>query len=151
MYNPILRSIQKYLDSGVKSIYLYMFSYTGGRSFSEYKENRSHTHGANHADDLAYLFDVSFMKTLLRDEDMLIVDRMTELWTNFAKYGNPTPKPSKLVPLQWPRVSQGKLPYLEINTELRLGSRPMHERMSFIDLLYKHIGRFHKEHLWTEE
>ncbi|XP_061706648.1 esterase 6-like isoform X2 [Cydia pomonella] len=79
---------------------------------------------------------------------------MTHIFGGKFEFGfpsrNPTPKPSKLIPLQWPRVSQDKLPYLEINTELRLGSRPMHERMSFLDLLYKHIGRYHKEHLWIE-
>ncbi|XP_061706645.1 juvenile hormone esterase-like [Cydia pomonella] len=150
MYNPVLRTVKKYLDSGVENMYFYMFSYLGDRSFSKYKCNTSHIKGgAAHGDELGYLFDVSYLKELLHDEDMLIVDRMTEFWTNFAKYGNPTPKPSKLIPLQWPRVSQDKLPYLEINTELRLGSRPMHERMSFLDLLYKHIGRYHKEHLWT--
>ncbi|XP_047989875.1 juvenile hormone esterase-like [Leguminivora glycinivorella] len=148
-YNPILRTVGKYLNSGI-NMYLYMFSYSGERSFCKDKDNVSYTEGgAAHADELGYLFDISYMKERLRDEDMFIVDVMTELWTNFAKYGNPTPKPSKLVPLQWPRVSHDKLPYLEINTELRLGSRPMHERMSFLDLLYKHIGHYHKEHSWT--
>ncbi|XP_061706646.1 juvenile hormone esterase-like isoform X1 [Cydia pomonella] len=151
MYHPIIRTIRKYLDSGVENMYLYMFSYAGERDFAKDKDNLSNTEGtATHADELGYLFDISYMKERVRDEDMLIVDMMTELWTNFAKHGNPTPKPSKLIPLQWPRVSQDKLPYLEINTELRLGSRPMHERMSFLDLLYKHIGRYHKEHLWIE-
>ncbi|XP_063636034.1 juvenile hormone esterase-like [Cydia splendana] len=139
-YSPILRTVRKYLDSGVDNMYLYMFSYSGERCFAKDKDNVSHTEGgAAHADELGYLFDISYMKERLRDEDMLIVDRMTELWTNFVKYGNPTPKHSKLIPLHWPRVTQDKLPYLEINTELRLGSSPMHQRMSFLDLLYRKL------------
>ncbi|XP_063635726.1 bile salt-activated lipase-like isoform X4 [Cydia splendana] len=143
MYNPILRTIRKYLFSGIENMYVYMFSYSGERSFVKDKHIISYTEGgAAHADELGYLFDISYMKERTRDEDMLIIDRMTELWTNFAKHGNPTPKPSKLIPLQWPRVTQDKLPYLEINTELRLCSRPMHERISFLDLLYRDIGHY---------
>ncbi|XP_063380346.1 juvenile hormone esterase-like [Cydia fagiglandana] len=145
-YSPILRTVRKYLDSGLDNMYLYMFSYSGERCFVKDKDNVSYTEGgASHADELGYLYDISYMKERLRDEDILIVDRMTELWTNFVKYGNPTPKPTKLIPLQWPRVSQDKLPYLEINTELRLGSRPMHERMSFLDLLYRHIEHYQRD------
>ncbi|XP_063375134.1 esterase B1-like [Cydia amplana] len=144
-YSPILRTVRKYLESGVNNTYFYMFAFTGERNYFKDIVKTPYTEGgAVHADELGYLFDVSYMKERVREKDMLIVDRMTELWTNFVKYGNPTPKPSKLIPLQWPRVSQDKLPYLEINTELRLGSRPMHERMSFLDLLYKHIGRYQR-------
>ncbi|XP_061706653.1 juvenile hormone esterase-like isoform X1 [Cydia pomonella] len=144
-YSPIFRTVRKYLDSGVNNMFFYMFSFSGERSYYKDLLKLPYTKGgAAHADELGYLFDVSYMKDRLRDEDMLIVDRMTELWTNFAKYGNPTPKPSKLIPLQWPRVSRHKLPYLEINTELRLGSRPLHERMSFLDLLYNHFGHYQK-------
>ncbi|XP_063375064.1 juvenile hormone esterase-like [Cydia amplana] len=145
IHSPILRTVRKCLESGVDNIYFYMFSFAGERNYYKDYMNVPFTiDGAFHADELGYLYDISYMKERLRDEDMLIVDRMTELWTNFVKYGNPTPKPSKLIPLQWPRVSQDKLPYMEINTELRLGSRPMHERMSFLDLLYKDIGRYQR-------
>ncbi|XP_061706847.1 cholinesterase 2-like [Cydia pomonella] len=144
-HSPILRTVRKYLESGVKNTYFYKFSFAGERNYvKDYMKVPATIGGAFHADELGYLFDISYMKDRLRDEDMLIIDRMTELWTNFAKYGNPTPKPSKLIPLQWPRVSRDKLPYLEINTELRLGSRPMHERMSFLDLLYKDIGHYQR-------
>ncbi|XP_063636038.1 juvenile hormone esterase-like [Cydia splendana] len=144
-HSPILRTVRKYLESGVDNTYFYMFSFAGERNYFKDRLNVPFTiDGAFHADELGYLFDISYMKERFRDEDMLIVDRMTELWTNFVKYGNPTPKPSKLIPLQWPRVTKDKLPYLEINTELRLGSRPMHERMSFLDLLYKHIGHYQR-------
>ncbi|XP_063380350.1 esterase B1-like [Cydia fagiglandana] len=145
LHSPVLRTVRKYLESGVDNTYFYIFSFAGERNYFKDKMNLPFTiDGAFHGDELGYLFDISYMKERLRDEDMLIVDRMTELWTNFVKYGNPTPKPSKLIPLQWPRVTQDKLPYLEINTELRLGSRPMHERMSFLDLLYKDIGHYQR-------
>ncbi|XP_061729230.1 cholinesterase 1-like, partial [Cydia pomonella] len=144
-HSPIFRTVRKYLESGVENMYFYMFSFCGERNyFKDYMNIPCTEGGASHGDELGYLYDISYMKERLRDEDMLIVDRMTELWTNFAKYGNPTPKTSKLIPVQWPRVSRDKLPYLEINTELRLGSRPMHERMSFLDLLYKDIGHYQR-------
>ncbi|XP_063636035.1 juvenile hormone esterase-like [Cydia splendana] len=109
-HRPIFRTVRKYLESGLNNTYFYMFSFCSEKNYyNPYSVvNEASCCGAVHADELGYLFDCSFMKERLRDEDMLIGDRMTELWSNFAKYGNPTPKPSKLIPLQWPRVTQDK-------------------------------------------
>ncbi|XP_073967567.1 uncharacterized protein [Choristoneura fumiferana] len=57
-------------------------------------------------------------------EDKLITDRMTELWTNFVKYGNPTPTVTQLVPVHWPTVTRDRWHYVELDTMLRVSSRP---------------------------
>jgi carboxylesterase type B len=45
--------------------------------------------GAIHTDDLAYLFtrDDTPWRELARDADLKTIDRMTLMWTNFAKFG----------------------------------------------------------------
>ncbi|KAI5635053.1 carboxylesterase family domain-containing protein [Phthorimaea operculella] len=48
--------------------------------------------GATHADDLMYLFKPLGL-SLFENQ---MIDTMTTLWTNFAKYGNPTPPGSQL-------------------------------------------------------
>ncbi|XP_064096518.1 acetylcholinesterase-like [Macrobrachium nipponense] len=48
--------------------------------------------GVSHADDLIYLFDSLYgVGALNRTEDLFLRDIMVDLWTNFAKTGNPTP------------------------------------------------------------
>ena len=42
-----------------------------------------------HADELLYLFDFGFDLTL--DKDIQMREIMVKYWTNFAKYGNPSP------------------------------------------------------------
>ncbi|XP_061706643.1 esterase B1-like isoform X2 [Cydia pomonella] len=87
-HSPIFRTVRKYLESGVNNTYFYMFSFAGERNYHKDLMKIPNTEGgAAHADELGYLFDISYMKDRVRDEDMLIVDRMTELWTNFVKYG----------------------------------------------------------------
>jgi hypothetical protein len=34
--------------------------------------------------------------------------------------------------------------YMEIDTDMRVGSRPMRERMAFLDLLYKAYGQYER-------
>lgn len=134
--HPILRTVKKYLENGVQTMYLYMFSYSGGRNFSKHRLNLTGG-GATHADELGYLFDISYMDKPLDPEDQLIVDRMTELWANFVKYGNPTPEPTELIPVVWQPVTPDKWHYLELDTEIRVATRPYHARMAFLDLFYR--------------
>jgi len=70
--------------------------------------------GVTHADELIYLFPMPLM-SLLPPKDRHVSDMMVEMWTNFAKYGNPTPPehPSEHGVPHWPTVSQANS-YLEI-------------------------------------
>lgn len=84
--HPTIRNVRKYLTSDVDTMYLYLFSYSGNRNFVKQRLNVTGG-GAAHADELGYLFDISYMEKPLDPNDQLIVDRMTSLWTNFVKYG----------------------------------------------------------------
>nr|WOZ07768.1 carboxylesterase CarE4 [Agrotis ipsilon] len=132
---PAVRTVQKYLDSGARNIYHYVFAYDGDRNFVKRRDNVS-APGASHADEIGYLFDISYMDKPT-PEDQLIVDRMTTLWANFVKYGNPTPQTTDLLPVQWPAVTQGALSYLKIDSQLEVDRRNYKSRMAFWDVFYK--------------
>ncbi|XP_068627181.1 esterase FE4-like [Battus philenor] len=132
---PVHRSIGKYLENGGK-VFHYIFSYSGDRNFVKYRQNITEG-GAAHADEISYLFDVSFFPQPPTEEDQLVIDRITALWANFAKYGNPTPETSELLPVEWSAVTEDVLNYLDIDLDLTLKRRPFHDRMAFWDLFYK--------------
>ncbi|XP_015178357.1 PREDICTED: esterase E4-like isoform X2 [Polistes dominula] len=109
--------------------YLYKFSYVGEettinqllRQNEIRSENlRYYPKGASHADELSYLFYLPFCKVTnplppakgTKDRDM--IERLTYLWTNFAKTGNPTSSLNEYVNTTWTPVSKDTLTYLEI-------------------------------------
>ncbi|CAK1592681.1 unnamed protein product [Parnassius mnemosyne] len=141
--HPAHRSLQKYLENAAK-VYHYIFSYSGGRNFVKFKNNITEV-GAAHADEIGYLFDLSIMDTP-SEEDQLIIDRITTLWTNFVKYGDPTPDTSDLLPVKWSPVEKDVLHYLDLDRELTMKRRPFHDRMAFWDLFYKMNRNLLKEY-----
>ncbi|CAG9791742.1 unnamed protein product [Diatraea saccharalis] len=140
VYNhPTYRSISKYIENSAGNIYQYLFSYNGNRNFGKRTQNFSDSGaGAVHADEIGYLFDTMYYDEPPSSTDQIIIDRMTMMWSNFAKYGDPTPNVSELLPVRWTPITRNSLHhYLEINTELQLGVRPFHKRMAFWDLFYQ--------------
>ncbi|CAG9796516.1 unnamed protein product [Diatraea saccharalis] len=133
---PTYRAIQKYSSSGISNVYCYLFAYNGDRNFVKRRLNITEGSAA-HADEISYLFDVSFFDEVPTPDDQLIIDRMTTLWSNFAKYGNPTPEETSLLPIQWPPVTEESQSFLIINSDLEVQQRPFHDRMAFWDLFYR--------------
>ncbi|KPI91074.1 Carboxylesterase 4A [Papilio xuthus] len=131
------RSIKQYMENNAGDIFYYMFTYNGGRNFVKKRMNVTFG-GAAHADEIGYLFDISYMKDEPSNEDQLVIDRMTTLWANFVKYSNPTPETSDLLPVEWRPVEDEKLYYLDINNKLTLKKRPFNDRMAFWDLFYEY-------------
>ncbi|XP_050679051.1 esterase FE4-like [Leptidea sinapis] len=132
---PVQRSLERFLDLS-KQVYHYIFSYNGNRNFVKKRMNITEG-GAAHADELGYIFNMQTLDKEMDEFDQLVVDRMTTMWTNFVKYGNPTPETSDLLPIQWQVASEDSLTFLEIGNNLHLGSRPFHDRMAFWDLIYQ--------------
>ncbi|CAH2064849.1 unnamed protein product, partial [Iphiclides podalirius] len=133
--HPAHRSVQKYLANGGK-VYHYLFSYSGNRNFIKSVHNIT-DEGAAHADELGYLFDLSMLSENPSEEDQLVIDRVTTMWTNFVKYGDPTPETSYLLPVKWAPATAEKLNYLSIDSDLTLRRRPFHDRMAFLDLFFE--------------
>ncbi|XP_037874968.1 cholinesterase 2 [Bombyx mori] len=143
---PVERSLKKILSAGNEDIYYYVFSYDGGRNVMK-KHLGITAPGAAHADELGYLLAVDLQPgELVAEEDQLVIDRITTLWTNFAKFGNPTPETSDLLPVVWSPVTASRRPFLEIGADFGLKSRPFHDRMAFWDLFYKLYGKLERIH-----
>ncbi|XP_053619564.1 juvenile hormone esterase-like [Plodia interpunctella] len=139
--HPTERTIQKYMKEGVGTIYHYVFSYNGQRNFAKRSSNITEG-GASHADEISYLFDISFWQEEPTCHDQMIINFMTTLWTNFAKHSNPTPQKNDLV---WLPVTESTLYYLDINKHTSLKTRPFNDRMAFWDLFYKLNFKLQKE------
>ncbi|XP_028161385.1 cholinesterase-like [Ostrinia furnacalis] len=138
---PIHRTINKYLASKSQSIFLYVFAYYGERNLQKITNNVT-IGTAAHGDEWPYLFDSKDLNEGPTVEDQLIIDRMTTMWTNFAKYSDPTPETSSLLPIRWPSITVDSYNYMTIDSEMTVGRRPNHGRMTFWDLFYK----FNAEH-----
>ncbi|XP_053600578.1 juvenile hormone esterase-like [Plodia interpunctella] len=133
IYNhPIQRTITKLLKENANPVYEYMFSYVGDSGLE----------GAGHSAELEYLFD--FSNSEHNEKDQLIVDRITTLWANFVKYGNPTPQNTSIVAVTWSPVTSSIRPYLVIDSEVRMESRVFNNRMAFWDLFYDSFGTYNK-------
>lgn len=68
------------------------------------------------------------------------IRRMSKLWTNFAKYGNPTPKNMSTEPLQFKALSRNSnhYDYVELtNDDFVAGVNPYSDRMEFWSTLYQ--------------
>lgn len=68
----------------------------------------------------------------------ITVKRMTKLWTNFAKFGNPNPADEDdLIDVAWePVKSEKEINFLDIGEELSAGVNPEAERMAFWESIY---------------
>ncbi|KAK7079157.1 hypothetical protein SK128_021589 [Halocaridina rubra] len=74
--------------------------------------------GVTHADELMYLFS---FPAVMEGQQIVVMDRMTTLWTNFARYRDPTPDAEdnwkKLGIPKWERMREDKHHYMLIQDE----------------------------------
>lgn len=100
---------------------------------------RSNIPGVCHADDLGYLFKGFLNEDLPKGSiEETSVRRFVKLWTNFARTGNPTPEKDDLLNnVEWTPVTQEDNYFLDIGTELKVGTNPDVESFVFWDSIYK--------------
>ncbi|XP_059051074.1 esterase E4-like [Achroia grisella] len=148
--HPSERTVQNYMNNGITKIFLYLFSYTGERNYAKKIFNIT-TGNAAHSDEIGYLFDVSFFKDNPSLEDRTVIDRITTLWANFAKYGDPTPEITDLLPVKWPIITKDMRPYLNIDKDIKVEHRNFNDRMAFWDLFYKLNKNFQMDYTENED
>ncbi|XP_037301870.1 bile salt-activated lipase [Manduca sexta] len=136
MKSGILKSSKIMSTKGV-NIYVYQFAYDGNINFLKklFNINRK---GAAHADDAAYIFGLGdqSLKNASHD-DIITLKRMTKMWTNFAKSGNPTATANDLLPVKWPEYDLHEEKYLEINSYLEVRTAYEPEKMAIFDVIYE--------------
>ncbi|KAL0883611.1 hypothetical protein ABMA27_015754 [Loxostege sticticalis] len=140
---PTRRTINKYVASSAESIFFYVFAYYGTRNFHKMSNNVS-IGSACHGDDLGYVFELSLFVEEPTPEDQLILDRITTMWTNFAKYSDPTPQVSSLLPVRWPSLTAESYNYMTLTEDMKVGQHPIQERMEFWDIFYEQNKKFEK-------
>lgn len=96
--------------------------------------------GATHADELAYLFKAFYYDNITgtieaNSVEDLAIERIVTLWTNFAKYGNPTPEDFE--DFIWSPISEDACNYIDFGTnETTTGTNPDAERIQFWEDIY---------------
>ncbi|XP_055854089.1 juvenile hormone esterase-like [Episyrphus balteatus] len=119
-------------------VHYYCFSYKG--RFSDFKYPGDTAYGAVHHDDLLYLLHVPRLAPLFSktDPEDKIVERLTRLWTQFAKTGNPNNKMDEyLKNLEWNPFTIEDENYLNIGDEFSMGKKLFDERFSAWEKIFK--------------
>ncbi|XP_048509526.1 juvenile hormone esterase-like isoform X2 [Athalia rosae] len=134
--NAIYELAKRQVKKGREKTWLYRFSFDKGMSFLKLVLNATHLPGACHADELAYLFyphglvDLGFLPPEKGSKERILIERITGMWTDFAKIGNPTPGESEFVKINWePIKSVDELNCMEIDEELGTSINPDLERL----------------------
>ncbi|KAH1029021.1 hypothetical protein HUJ05_002327 [Dendroctonus ponderosae] len=127
-------------------VYFYQFSYKGEMGIYQYS-----IEGADnvaHGEESHYLSITkagSFDNTKYDNfpaSDVITHWRLIELWSNFYKYGNPTPEPVELLSnLIWPVVSEDNFVYLNINETLELKDTPKSPRYNAWRSAFNNYGQ----------
>ncbi|XP_053686889.1 esterase B1-like [Sabethes cyaneus] len=117
----------------------YRFSYNGRYNFGKLCLNLGHLEGASHTDELFYMYKSGFLPKLEEKCDEVTVrQNMIKLWTNFAKFGDPTPDEDDSISFKWLPIKSSKrtagnfnLDCLEIGLQPRMVRNPCNERLNF--------------------
>ncbi|KAF9413122.1 hypothetical protein HW555_008564 [Spodoptera exigua] len=133
---PVLETVRQQVESNRTSpTYLYRFAFDGALGL--FKRMLGITHaGACHGDEMGYLFYFSRLNYRLDDDspELAVSRRMVQMWTNFAKTGNPTPSVDyeSVVDFTWPQVNNTEhVSYLDINGNFTVQSDPEAKRVKF--------------------
>lgn len=67
-----------------------------------------------------------------------MIKKMTKIWTNFARFGNPNPQNNEdeRLNIDWKPVTKDEMNYVNIDEQLSSGINPEAERVAFWDSLY---------------
>ncbi|XP_039755091.1 esterase FE4-like [Pararge aegeria] len=90
-----------------------------------------------HCDDLSYIFPVKiYEQNIAMDSKAFkMIDRVTKLWTNFAKYGDPTP--DDLLGVKWSPYTMNEQSYLIIDEHLSASKAPDSKVFDFWESIFK--------------
>jgi len=125
------------LASKFVPVYNYRFTYAGeqsllpfylGESLPLFDDQTIEALKPVHGDDIFYLFESVYGK-IGTEDDLRMRDILVKYWTNFAKYGHPSPLMSDNL-TQWLPYSAQKN-YMELNLQPEMKQQVEKERMEF--------------------
>ncbi|XP_037300630.1 esterase E4-like isoform X1 [Manduca sexta] len=120
-------------------VYYYQFSYIGNNS--HYQDPKTGKPlGAAHHDDMIYVFSLSYQFPLIEPSSPTPhkVDELTAIWYNFARYGDPNPRPDtpELGSLSWPVMKPDQRKYLDFGDKLTIQENMSEDRFKIWEELY---------------
>ncbi|KAL5280164.1 CES5A.2 family protein [Megaselia abdita] len=88
------RLTQKSRPRSMPITYAYVFNHRGDKSMTSFVGAGSKFFGVTHADEIQYLFPWRHILNITEPtfRDVIMKNAMVEMWTNFASFGNPTPR-----------------------------------------------------------
>nr|XP_024218966.1 esterase FE4 [Halyomorpha halys]XP_024218967.1 esterase FE4 [Halyomorpha halys] len=92
-------------------VYFYYFDYVGEYTFDE-GVNRTLYFAAPHIEESEFLWQRPWTNRTFKGEDLALSKKLVKVWTDFAKYGNPTPRGSGFT---WNKWKVSKHNYLHIS------------------------------------
>ncbi|XP_075989837.1 neuroligin-4, X-linked-like [Anticarsia gemmatalis] len=87
---PMSLFVEMYANSTDADVFQYIFNHIGNRNLGRILTNTS-LPATTYMDELFYIFELERLPLPMNEDDARIVTFMTMMWTNFAKYGTPTP------------------------------------------------------------
>ncbi|CAH2074947.1 unnamed protein product, partial [Iphiclides podalirius] len=121
-------------------VYMYRFNYDTDLNVLKKFSGFAQLEGASHGDELFYLF-YNFLNKKPYDEQEKLRElsmKVTTLWTNFAKFGNPTPDNS--LGAKWPPYTRSGKEYSKIEDKMAFGKYANGDRMTFWNDVYSEAG-----------
>ncbi|XP_044730506.1 esterase E4-like [Chrysoperla carnea] len=122
-------------------VYYYKFAYKGRYSHF-YSPFTNKTIGASHHDELMYLFYISvnylnFPFFEPSDPETAMVEKMTTLWSNFIKTGNPTPEKQSITNnVIWEPLTAKQKNYMNIDSTLSMRKNLFADRYALWESLF---------------
>ncbi|CAB3225667.1 unnamed protein product [Arctia plantaginis] len=119
-------------------VYYLEFAYIGQDSY--YEDADGKPQGASHHDDTLYVFRQSYNFPVIETNspDSHVVDEMTAIWYNFARYGDPNPKSDtpELGSLKWPTMKPDQRNFLHLGNQLTVRQNMFEDRFRVWEELY---------------
>ncbi|XP_018575302.1 juvenile hormone esterase-like [Anoplophora glabripennis] len=133
---PTMATVKNHVETSRCPIFIYRMSLEAGLNLMKVYTKLTEP-GACHVDDLGYLFKNDIIPPFEPGSiEDISVRRFVKLWTNFAKYGNPTPDENELG-IIWKPVETGQLNFIDIGNELTSEVNPESERMQLWKEIYQ--------------
>ncbi|XP_047530507.1 juvenile hormone esterase-like [Vanessa atalanta] len=135
---PVHKLVNLMSRHSPQPVWYYEFAYIGTNSYYQDLATEKPL-GAAHHDDLIYLFPLSlrFPAISTNGSDSTTVDRMTGIWYNFARHGDPNYGDlPELENFKWPRFLPDNRQYLRIDTELKVQKNLKEDRMKIWEELF---------------
>ncbi|CAG9773584.1 unnamed protein product [Ceutorhynchus assimilis] len=135
------RAVKLISERNNASTYYYKFNYQG--RYSHYytpDSNGTKPFGVVHHDDLIYLFYISKLFPLFKEsspKEVEMVNKLTILYANFAKFGTPIPTPNdRLDNVKWEPYNIKTQKYLDIGNKLTLQEKLFEKRYAEWEKLF---------------